>query len=84
MESIFDQQVGANAAATSNINQAAANRLAAPSAGSLALGIGSAAVSGLGTGLSMKAPQGFNTPKPDASKFDVSKIEIPKWYAPIK
>lgn len=84
MESIFDQQVGVNAAATSNINQAAANRLAAPSAGSLALGLGSAAVSGLGAYSSLKAPKVFNTPTPDASKFDVSKIEIPKWYAPIK
>lgn len=84
MESIFDQQVGANAQATSSINQAASNRLAAPSAGSLALGLGSAAVSGFGAYSSLKAPKGFNTPTPDASKFDVSKIEIPKWYAPIK
>jgi len=59
MESIFDQQVGANAAATSNINQAASNRLAAPSAGSLALGLGGAALSGFGTYSSMKAPKGF-------------------------
>jgi hypothetical protein len=57
MENIFDQQVGANAAATSQINQAAANRIAAPSAGSLILGIGEAGLSGYGTYNSLKAPK---------------------------
>jgi hypothetical protein len=60
MESIVDQQFGANAQATSNINQAAANRVAAPSAGSLVLGIGEAALSGYGSYSSMKAPKAFN------------------------
>lgn len=59
MESIFDQQVGANAAATSSINQAASNRLAAPSAGSLLLGIGEAGLSGYGSYSSMRAPKAF-------------------------
>jgi hypothetical protein len=72
MESIFDQQVGANAQATSQINQAAANRLAAPSAGSLVLGIGEAAMAGYGSYSSMKAPKGFTgqakpTPIPGAT-----------------
>ena len=49
MESIYDQQVGANAQATSNINQAAANRLPSASAGSLALGLGGATLEGIAT-----------------------------------
>lgn len=71
MESIFDQQVGANAQATSSINQAAANRVAAPSAGSLVLGIGEAALSGYGTYSSLKAPKGF-IDKP----FDTSSLTL--------
>lgn len=59
MENIYDQQVGVNAQATSNINQAAANRLPGASAGSLALGLGGAALSGFGTYTSLKAPKGF-------------------------
>lgn len=76
MESIFDQQVSANAQATSNINQAASNRLAAPSAGSLALGLGSAAVSGLGTYSSMKAPKGFIDKPFDPSSLTLNSYGI--------
>jgi hypothetical protein len=66
MESIFDQQVGANAQATSQINQAAANRLAQPSIGGLLLGIGEAGIAGGSTYMSLKAPKGFdqNPPPP--------------------
>jgi hypothetical protein len=49
MENIYDQQVGANAAATSNINQAAANRLPGASVGGLILGIGGSALEGAAT-----------------------------------
>lgn len=69
MESIFDQQVTANAQATSNINQAASNRLAAPSVGGLLLGIGEAGLSGASTYMSLKAPQAFGKAKgPTAPK----------------
>ena len=62
MESIFDQQVGANAQATSNINQAASNRLPGASAASLALGIGGAALEGVSTYSKFKADPAFNKP----------------------
>ena len=71
MESIFDQQVSANAQATSNINQAASNRLAAPSVGSLVLGLGSAALSGVGSYKANKAPKGFDVSKLSADSFPV-------------
>ena len=64
MESIFDQQVGANAQATSNINQAAANRLPGASAASLALGIGGAALEGVATYDKFSANPAFNRLKP--------------------
>ena len=62
MESIFDQQVGANAQATSSINQAASNRLPGASAASLALGIGGAALEGVSTYSKFKADPAFNKP----------------------
>ena len=64
MESIFDQQVGANAQATSNINQAASNRLPGASAASLALGIGGATLDGFATYDKFSANPAFNKPKP--------------------
>ena len=62
MESIFDQQVGANAQATSNINQAASNRLPGASAASLALGIGGAALEGVATYDKFNANSALNKP----------------------
>jgi hypothetical protein len=50
MENIFQQQQVGNVSAASQ-------RLAAPSAGSLVLGIGEAAVSGASTYMSLKAPK---------------------------
>lgn len=62
MENIFDQQVGANAQATSSINQAAANRLPGASAASLALGIGGAALEGVATYDKFSANSKLNKP----------------------
>lgn len=62
MENIFDQQVGANAQATSSINQAAANRLPGASAASLALGIGGAALEGVASYDKFSANSALNKP----------------------
>jgi len=62
MESIFDQQVSANAQATSSINQAASNRLPGASAASLALGIGGAALEGVATYDKFNANSALNKP----------------------
>ena len=69
MENIFEQQSSANVSATSQINAAASNRLAAPSVGGLLLGIGEAGLSGASTYMSLKAPQAFGKAKgPTAPK----------------
>jgi hypothetical protein len=51
MESIFNQQKSANMSAASQ-------RLAAPSAGSLVLGLAGSALSGVSAGMALKAPAG--------------------------
>ena len=76
MENIYDQQVGANAQATSGINQTAANRLPGASAASLALGIGGAALEGISTYSSMKAPKAL---KNDLGKVSANVAQ----YAPL-
>ena len=62
MEDIYQQQKSANV-------QAASQRTAQPSVGSLVLGLGQAALSGVSMANSLKAPKGF----------DVSKLELPQW-----
>jgi len=59
MESIYNQQKSADIGAASQ-------RIAAPSAGGLVLGLAGAAMSGVQAGLALKAPSPGRTPRPQA------------------